>query len=47
MRIRLLSFIAKVLGIQFKIEGIPYGAPYRNRDGFVHTGAQGSIRRAH
>lgn len=28
-RVIALAWAAKALGIQFKIDGIPYGAPYR------------------
>ncbi len=30
MKVKLLAFVAKVLGVQFKIEGIPYGSPTKS-----------------
>lgn len=29
MKLRLLAFIAKTFGIQFHVDGLPYGAPFR------------------
>ncbi len=43
-----LAWIGTALGIQFKIDGIPYGAPYHYRPDFVEreaerTGRAGSL----
>jgi hypothetical protein len=30
MRVQVLSFIAKLMGVRFKVDGLPYGARPKN-----------------
>jgi hypothetical protein len=41
MRISVLHYVAKLLGLQFKIEGMPYGRkPQKVRSGLFSQSAQ-------
>jgi hypothetical protein len=43
MRLKLLSTIAKLLRIQFKVEGLPYGAAHQLRAELLSQSAQGML----
>ncbi len=43
-RVIALAWVGKFLGIQFKIDGIPYGAPYRGPRGEDTVIKQGVIQ---
>ena len=40
MRLKLLAGIARLLGIQFKVDGLPYGARYHDLPGSLSHEAQ-------
>ena len=40
MKIKLLAIMAKLLGIQFHVCGLPYGASYHRRAGLLSQSAQ-------
>lgn len=40
MRVQVLALLAKLLRIQFKIDGIPYGASYQFREELFNHSAQ-------
>lgn len=40
MRLQLLHYIAKVLRIQFKVDGLPYGSRYQERAESLSHSAQ-------
>jgi hypothetical protein len=45
MKLKLLSLIAKLLGIQFKVEGIPYGGfPHHSRVPLTSLPCRTSLR---
>jgi hypothetical protein len=40
MKLRLLALIARALGIQFKVDGLPYGACHQFRSGLLSQSPQ-------
>lgn len=40
MRLTILATIARVLGVQFKVDGLPYGARYQFRAGSLSQSPQ-------
>jgi hypothetical protein len=43
MRIALLSAVAKLLRVQFKVDGVPYGARHQFRAELFSQSAQGML----
>lgn len=40
MRLKLLAGIARLLGIRFKVDGLPYGSPYPDLPGSTSQSVQ-------
>lgn len=47
MKITLLAVMAKLLGIQFHVDGLPYGANYQRRDDSFSHSAHCDLIEAH
>jgi len=47
MKIKLLAIMAKLLGIQFQLDGLPFGADYQRRAGSCSQAAQSEFHDPH